>query len=315
MDDGLTALPDIPVSALPKAGEHPGTERSHPEPASAPHQAGEHPVTASSPEATSGEDRFHVTLTCDLPEQHYLLHRPAREDCPTCRAAKQRRKAARPVEDVEDFATDFGGRISFDHAIIGKHQKGISGFKTALHIDDEASNFQMFVPAPSKSAHEVEQALRMFIGSDIEQVQELYSDNAPEYIRVAKNLKLPSRNSTPRRPTSNARKERKMQTFGDSVACALHQAAIPIVMWPLAGQYICNANNFYGEEDSPYYWRYGELPSATLAPFGSRVTVVPPPELQEKFAPRAWECLFLGYSLIVVYPYIKPCFFTAQLTV
>jgi hypothetical protein len=193
------------------------------------------------------------------------------------------------------MSTRFGGRISFDHAIVG-NIPGVAGFRTGLHIDDEASNFQQFFPAKTRSTHEVEYALRTFIGKQTDQVEELYSDNAPEYVKSVRSLRLNSRRSTPRRPTSNARKERKMQVFGDAVATALHQAAMPLSMWPLAGAYVCNVENFVGEEDSPYYWRYGKKATATLRPFGSKVTVVPPPELQEKFGPRAMECLFLGYS-------------------
>ena len=189
------------------------------------------------------------TTGSTIPKSHFLLHLPAHPDCPTCRQAKQRRAAARPQKPEErDMATRFGGRISFDHAIVG-NIPGVAGFRTGLHIDDEASNFQQFFPAKTRSTHEVEYALRTFIGKQTDQVEELYSDNAPEYVKSVRNLRLNSRRSTPRRPTSNARKERKMQVFGDAVATALHQAAMPLSMWPLAGAYVCNVENFVGEEE------------------------------------------------------------------
>ena len=87
-----------------------------------------------------------------------------------------------------------------------------------------------------------------------------------------------------------------MQTFGDTVASVLHQASCPVSFWPYAGKYACDANNFKGDEDSPYHWHYKEVSKAKLYPFGASVSVVPPRELQKKFNARSWECVFLGYN-------------------
>ena len=101
-----------------------------------------------------------IILNGSIPIEHYYTHLPRRDDCPTCMQAKQRRaRAARIPEADRQFATKWGERISFDHSIIG-HGKGIDGNKVALNVCDEATDMWYYYPAKTKSASEVEDALR-----------------------------------------------------------------------------------------------------------------------------------------------------------
>ena len=72
-------------------------------------------------------------------------------------------------------------------------------------VQDEWSGAVGFYPTASRKIAGVEQSIRDFAGKKLSEIEQLYSDNAPEFKALKRILKLPARNSTPRRPNSNAR--------------------------------------------------------------------------------------------------------------
>ena len=117
-------------------------------------------------------------------QPHNLVtHLPADADCDICRIAKQKREASRiQVLDETDYATEWGEKIMFDHFI---------GTEPCLTLYDEGTNTIAFYPGKSRKTAEVELAFRKFCGSDLDKVKLLYSDNAPEFKKLARKLKLP----------------------------------------------------------------------------------------------------------------------------
>ena len=234
-------------------------------------------------------------------EPHNLVtHLPACADCEICRIAKQKREASRVhVLDESDFASEWGQKIMFDHFI---------GAEPCLTIYDEGTNTIGFYPCKSRKASEVEAAFRKFCGADLDKVKLLYSDNAPEFKKLAKKLKLAKRTSTPRRPKTNARMENKQLLIGNGIKTSMLQSGLNRKFWKLAGAHFCDTYTFSHHSktrtvDTPYNTRYGHEKKfdGHLQPFGCACSYVPPESSKahkdEKPDPRGVDCIFLGYHM------------------
>ena len=143
----------------------------------------------------------------------------------------------------------------------------------------------------------------------------IYSDSAPEYTKICRELGIQHRRATPNSDEANGRHERFMGVFGDLVRIVLYQSGLPLYLWPYAVQYAANMYNMIILPDlkaeTPYEVRYptGSVPS--LAHFGSLCTFVP--TKIEKFISRSREGVFVGcvqnpggFYQIILLRYLSP---------
>jgi hypothetical protein len=160
-----------------------------------------------------------------------LTHMPASPKCEICRIAKQRREHAKKGSAMKhnEEAKRFGEITSFDHLISGTSGLGvgITGETVGLVIRDQFTRVISFFPGKTRQTAEVTYGIRQHLGEDIRRCKVLYSDNAREYKRAAKLLRLPWQSGTPRRPTSDSNQESFMRVFGDVTRTALYQAGLP----------------------------------------------------------------------------------------
>ena len=146
----------------------------------------------------------------------------------------------------------------------------------------------------------MERDVRDFAGPNLKKIQTLYSDNAPEFKLLKRRLELPNRTSTPRRPNTNARQERRMGIFGDQVRTRLHKAKLGLEFWPLAGNHTAAIHNFksINSDGKTPYEALGYKPFVGyLRPFGVKCTYVPPAVESKKYDPRGVEAVFVGYYI------------------
>ena len=142
-----------------------------------------------------------------------------------------------------------------------------------LVVYDEGTDTLGYFPGKSRKVGEVEEQMRKFIGPDMDKVKLFYSDNAPEFKRLAKLLKVCPRLSTPKRPQTNARMENKQLLVRDGIKSALLQSGLPHTFRSIAGEYWCTAYNFTHVQtnrllDQPYFNRHGKRFEEKVQPFG-----------------------------------------------
>ncbi len=220
--------------------------------------------------------------------------------CKICKIAKQRRKYAKRSQTDKTYATKIAEKVSFDH-INYKSVKTIGKFKYSLLCHDEASNDLGTYKEKSRKTEEVERDVRHFLGKNATELQELFSDNAPEFIELGKNLRSNHTLSAPRRPTSNARTERFVEIVGDGAKCNLLQSMLgpeflPFAIDHFSAMWLATEAHEGRGLKTPYEERHGVPFPGKLQPFGTACTYVPDGN-DDKANPRGLDAVFLGYYL------------------
>ena len=135
-------------------------------------------------------------------------------------------------------------------------------------------------------------------------ITRMYSDNAPEFISLAKKRGIPMDNSLPGKPVTNSKIERANRTLVETTRALLAQAGLPVPYWDYAAQYECMIHNLSApnKELSPWQKRFGNECQANVVPFGALVMCNPPKtshegKIKTKFGPSAMACVFLGHEV------------------
>ena len=133
-----------------------------------------------------------------LTPYHQMVHKPKNPYCVACQVAKRRRTSGRrKTRDGVARPPVFGDQITCDHIVADRpHNIGVTGDRDALVVLDRATRWVGFYPSKTKASHEVEMALKAFIGPTAE-AKYAYSDNAPELIFALDAFGIPHGTSTP----------------------------------------------------------------------------------------------------------------------
>ena len=238
-----------------------------------------------------------------LSVSHLMTHLPKNPHCAACQRAKREFKPARrkPPDKVPEEKKKFGRLVTMDHLICrGDSDKGIDQETVGLIVNDHDTKWIACYPSTSNTVEEVESSLRHYMGSF--KIKLLYSDNAPELISAARNLKISHDTSTPYRSQTNSKAERMIRKVLEGTRTVIEQSGLSSKWWPMACQHFCFSLNIsVVDGDSSYNKKFGHGHFKGLRiPFGSLIDFKIPktPSIKiDKFGKPTAPGLFLGYYL------------------
>eukprot|EP00971_Amphidinium_carterae_P040425 793344-Amphidinium_carterae.3 len=214
---------------------------------------------------------------------HKMIHFPKNRHCECCGMTRFQSKQARriPHDERAMKADSCGDMLHLDHV-----------YTVLLHVSGQG-----------KSAENVINALRHFIGTDVEwQRIHVKSDNALEYSKACRDLGLAWHESTPNRHESNGMVERLNRTISDVTRSVLHQSGLGHPFWSIAGPTAAMMMNvFVPNESGQFPWqmrRGGKLFPYAACAFGARVRCLIPGRMADrrpKFMTKGSPCLFAGW--------------------
>ena len=251
----------------------------------------------------------------DLPPNHYLTHLPKSKKCDTCQRAKlyeaphvrdiHQRETLRDAREAES-PTFFLEKVSIDH-IITRSDVGNGGETCTLVIVDQFSGMTGLAPSKTKSAGEVEDALRRFCGKHKPGVVQVASDRAPEILSALKSLGFAKEPAAPYQKIHNPLAGPTIRTIKGSTAALLLHSGLGLEFWPIAQKYLewslnvsTPARNLSDEEAEIKMTRFekalGYAFEGFLVLFGALVWYKEP--YPYAYGPKGEPGLFLGAELV-----------------
>ena len=243
----------------------------------------------------------------DLPPNHYLTHLPESKKCDTCQRAKlyeaphvrdiHQRETLRDARKAES-PMFFLEKLSIDH-IITRSDVGNGGetCTRTLVIVDQFSGMTGLAPSETKSAGEVEDALRRFCGKHQPGVVQVASDRAPEILSALKSLGFAKEPAAPYQKIHNPLAESTIRTIKGSTAALLLHSGLGLTFGPIAQT---PARNLSDEEAEMKMTRFekalGYAFEGFLVPFGAFVWHKEP--YPYAYGPKGEPGLFLGAELV-----------------
>ena len=137
---------------------------------------------------------------------------------------------------------DFGDVITADHAIISEDHASRSGCRTALVIQDRATQWIQAYAAVQHTKEETMCAFQRFLGPGIAP-KHVYTDGSGEFNSAMKLLGFSHDTSTPHRPQTNGVAERAVRRVKEGASCCIVQAGLAAQWWPEAMQCYCFLRN------------------------------------------------------------------------
>ena len=261
-----------------------------------------------------------------LPIRHLNSHNSQdswAQFCLTCRAAKQRRKAARRDSGLQNASIrqdlkPFGEEAWIDTIDYKSDQNPLGAYRYDLALYDGGTGWEQLAPMRNVKTPTVVGTLREYRRHS-ESFKRLISDSANQLSEAARKQDADDLPLVPNRPQGN-RIERRIEEWGDHLrAIMLHARFIPHLR-PLVSRFISDVRNlfrkcdrYYPDEEAthsavPYFHRFRNDPpwkESELPPFGSLITVVPAKSQRKneaKLNPRGYAMLFCGiYSKHATY--------------
>ena len=191
------------------------------------HEAIAHPSDADS---EGGPEWVRAELSRARSIEHRLAHFPKSTQCPECRIAKCYKKRVNKKREYELLerglppVTEFGERVALDFIVLSK----TADAKTehyVLMIRDEWSGFAQGVPMATREGDKILGHLKKFLGPKVStHTLVCKADAAKEFQYVAEQLGAFYEPTLERSWPHNARLERDIRTFQESVR-ATHLAA------------------------------------------------------------------------------------------
>jgi hypothetical protein len=165
----------------------------------------------------------------------------------------------------------WGEIITFDYLYSGSHRTvGISSEKECLVIKDLFTGIVHGFPMSDRASVRVLECIKFFTGR--RKIQQVYSDNAPEFIKAVRCLGVVHETSTPGVPQTNGIVERSNQLIIGGTVTSMIAAGLPPCFWSYATPCWCFNYNTERIKDASNWERlYNEPFPGTRFPFGSLV--------------------------------------------
>ena len=340
--DGESALPSIKLTedskglsdlrfswAVPGEAEADG-EPPLPPPAEAPADGGDHDPPAERYEPASEEEweaiekvsaesdngELEIDVVDGVPRLarpgslkaeanslvHILTHRYKNPYCETCVRAKMKHRKTRRGAFNRPLRK-FGDLISFDYLDLDKSSLDlvpVLDYKV-LVVRDRFTGMIAGYSSRTGETDQVIRSLKHFIGR--RKVLQLYSDDAPAFVKAAKELKISHDSSLPGRAQNNSYAERNNQFLIMTVSTCLLHAGAPPCFWKYALDCVCHLLNCEHtmEDGSAWMKTHDEEFKGQLIPFGAKVFFKPSGarsiEQDHKMDPDAIPGIFAGYEV------------------
>ena len=232
---------------------------------------------------------------------HLLTHRYKNPYCESCvRAKMKHRKTFRGA--FQRKLTKFGDLITFDYVDNRRiAEQDYGDDKTIFVIRDRYTGMLQSYPSARKDTDAVIRAVKQFMGR--RKIREAYSDDAPQFDKAMKALKIPMDTSLAGKTKHNSLAERTNQFVLVATTTCLLEAGIPPCSWMYAIRCVSHLLNIEPNDDEVSSWckLHGEEFKGKMIPFGALVYFKPSDargrEQQHKFDPMGIPGVFAGYSL------------------
>ena len=232
---------------------------------------------------------------------HLLTHRYKNPYCESCARAKMKhRKTFRGA--FQRKLTKFGDLITFDYVDNRRiAEQDYGDDKTIFVIRDRYTGMLQSYPSARKDTDAVIRAVKQFMGR--RKIREAYSDDAPQFDKAMKALKIPMDTSLAGKTKHNSLAERTNQFVLVATTTCLLEAGIPPCFWMYAIRCVSHLLNIEPNDDEVSSWckLHGEEFKGKMIPFGALVYFKPSDararEQQHKFDPMGIPGVFAGYSL------------------
>ena len=198
--------------------------------------------------------------------------------------------------------TKFGDLITFDYVDNRRiAEQDYGDDKTIFVICDRYTGMLQSYPSARKDTDAVIRAVKQFMGR--RKIREAYSDDAPQFDKAMKALKIPMDTSLAGKTKHNSLAERTNQFVLVATTTCLLEAGIPPCFWMYAIRCVSHLLNIEPNDDEVSSWckLHGEEFKGKMIPFGALVYFKPSDararEQQHKFDPMGIPGVFAGYSL------------------
>ena len=230
--------------------------------------------------------------------EHMLTYRYSNPCCDSCVRAKMRRLKTRRGA-FKRPPKKWGDVVTMDFILPERVDSlGFDEDKEVLTIRDLYSRMMMAYTTTSRDTDEVVRCIRHFMGR--RKIQLIYSDEAPEFVKACKGLRIEHDTSLPGRKKNNSLAERTNLYIIDQVSTCPLAAGLPPCYWSFALQTTCHLMNVEDVDgESAWAKGLGEEFNGPKIPFGALVDFMPSPTRDDthKFAPRSKRGVFAGYVI------------------
>ena len=167
-----------------------------------------------------------------------------------------------------------------------------------LVIRDRFTGIIQAYPMERKNNESVVLSIKRFIGN--RKVMLAFSDQAPQFVKACKELRIPLDTSVPGRKVTNSLAERNIQFLVGAAATCLLEAGLPACYWTFAVQCVSHLLNVEDlEGGSAWYKMHKEHFSGPKIPLGAKVIFKPSDARdraqKSKFDPKGIFGIFAGY--------------------
>ena len=244
-----------------------------------------------------------------LGKYHLMTHLPKSLSCDTCKQAKLHESHHRRHENMNvrirearaaERPTKYLEKVSIDH-IVTRDEVGNRGEQYTLVMVDQFTGLVSLYPSRTKSAEEIEDALRRWVGKRRPGVVQVASDRAPEFRKALDNLGFAKEPAAPNQRLHNSIAESMVRTIKGMTTSILLHSGIEPQYWPLAQKYLEWAFNIstpavgdWGDDEPPsrYEAAMGYAVDFYMIPFGAMVWYKNHDVYS--YSPKGEPALFLG---------------------
>ena len=229
---------------------------------------------------------------------HLLTHRYKNPYCQSCIRAKMKHfKTYRGA--FKRKLKKWGDLVTFDFADLERNSYlNACDDKELLVIRDRFTGMIQSFPMKEKDADNIVLSIKRFAGN--RKIAFAYSDQAPQFVKACKELKITLDTSVPGRKVTNSLAERNIQFLVGVAATCLLEAGLPACYWSYAVSCVSHLLNIEELEDgSAWQKMHKEKFKGPAIPFGAKVAFKPSDarkrEQSTKFDPKGLIGVFAGY--------------------
>ena len=229
---------------------------------------------------------------------HLLTHRYRNPYCQSCVRAKMKHFRTHRGA-FKRVLKKWGDLITFDFADLEwTNYMGVPDERELLVIRDRFTGVIQAFPLRGKSTDDIVPCLKRFMGS--RKVMLAFSDQAPQFVKACRDLKITLDTSVPGRKVTNSLAERNIQFLVTATTTCLLEAGLPACYWTFAVTCVSHLLNIEELEDGSAWQKMHKAKfKGPMIPFGAKVTFKPSDARSRsqdtKFDPKGLVGVFAGY--------------------
>ena len=177
---------------------------------------------------------------------------------------------------------------------------GVPDERELLVIRDRFTGVIQAFPLRGKSTDDIVPCLKRFMGA--RKVLLAFSDQAPQFVKACRELKITLDTSVPGRKVTNSLAERNIQFLVTATTTCLLEAGLPACYWTFAVTCVSHLLNIEELEDGSAWQKMHKAKfKGPMIPFGAKVTFKPSDARSRsqdaKFDPKGLVGVFAGYVI------------------